>query len=191
MEIKLEPKDYEICKLIGDLRDIINKQIKAKDRRGSKVKNISYYGMLGEYAFAKCFNYFPDLTLEKPANRDIDFITPEGKVVDVKTGMNETECLNINAPKLDNGNHADYYVSFHVEFKKKVRCPDTMTTKVIDIDPPKIKYVGWLPGKEIKERGALCVQPDPGRSYYQVPYCLLRKSTPKYIFGDPTQWNKK
>lgn len=188
MYIQLEKRDYEICQVIGYLREVVNRKNKANDMRGSKEPNIGYYGMLGEYAFAKCFNFFPDVCLEMPDNRSTDFQTPDGKTIDVKTGMNFTEDMNVNKNK---SSHPDYYVAMHVLFKEKTRCPKTGVVSYQYLPEPKVKLVGWIGGKDFVDKSVPVPMPNPLNSFNTLPYCLLRTTTPKQVFGNPILWNKK
>lgn len=81
----LEPDEITICETVGRLRSLISRSSKVKD---GKIGNqdgaeADVMGMKAEYAFAKAFNIFPDLSL-KPRSGSADGLL-NGKCYDVKS----------------------------------------------------------------------------------------------------------
>ena len=65
MTVELMPDEVLLCEMLGRLRSIVARSAAVTDRKmgdqdGSSADVI---GLKGEYAFAKCFNTFPDLGL--------------------------------------------------------------------------------------------------------------------------------
>jgi hypothetical protein len=85
IKIKLEPDEIAVCNLIGRNRALIArssgvKDVKMGDQDGAEADVL---GFMGEYAFAKHFNVFPDLGLV-PRSGSADGIL-KGYKYDIKT----------------------------------------------------------------------------------------------------------
>jgi hypothetical protein len=85
IKIKLEPDEIAVCNLIGRNRALIARSSGVKDvKMGNQDgAEADVLGFMGEYAFAKHFNVFPDLGLV-PRSGSADGIL-KGYKYDIKT----------------------------------------------------------------------------------------------------------
>jgi len=85
MKITLQPDEVTVCQIIGRMRSLIARSSGVKDVKvGSQDGAESdVVGMIGEYAFAKQFNIFPDIGLS-PRSGSADGII-KGKRYDIKS----------------------------------------------------------------------------------------------------------
>ena len=175
IKIDLDNRDIELCLLISQLRDITNKKQNAVDLRGSKRRDIAYQGMLGEYAFGKHFNIFPDLTLErKKTHKNVDYITNEGIIIDIKTTTKGSSSMNVNATKIDGKERkADIYVAIESDESSY---------------PPILTMIGWIRHKDFKE---LAEKKQGGSEYYALELTHLKPKFPATIFGEGMIWKRK
>ena len=177
IRITLRPADCAICKLLGQLRDITNTNKKSRDYRGSSREDITYVGMLGEYAFAKHFNLFPDITLEKrPTHVNVDFITNDGLIIDIKTS--------------DKGDKADHLCVSESKKATKVRDPDIYVAMTIDESEktPIVWLVGWCKYEVYEEHKVKHETPTP---HYKLDYKYLKPNSPASTFGEQPSWKRK
>jgi hypothetical protein len=85
MIVKLTYDEFEICKTIGEKRSLIARAANVKDQKIGNQNGVEadIQGMVGEYAFAKQFNVFPDFGLS-PRSGGYDGIC-EGLRYDIKS----------------------------------------------------------------------------------------------------------
>lgn len=175
IRVDLEERDIELCLLISNMRDITNRKTKAQDLRGANRRDIAYQGMLGEYAFGKHFNIFPDLTLErKKTHKNVDYITNEGLIIDVKTTTKGSSTMNVNATKVDGKERkADIYVAIESDEKTY---------------PPVMTLIGWIRYQDFKENAEKKMG---GTEYYALDLKHLKPKFPASIFGEGMIWKRK
>jgi hypothetical protein len=159
---------------------VINRIRKAVDRRGSKNKDIGYQGLLGEYAFAKEYNLFINMTLEIGSDGSHkDFTLKDGSSADVKTTAYGKTSLNVNASKRQ---HPDIYVltmvrDYEEEYnQKEERWGD------VEIYPPEVYLVGWIKSQDFLDK-AKYIQPKVGTPFYALPINKLNTKFTKGVFG--------
>jgi len=85
MKITLQPDEVTVCQIIGRMRSLIARSSGVKDVKvGSQDGAESdVVGMIGEYAFAKQFNIFPDIGLSTRSGSADGII--KGKRYDIKS----------------------------------------------------------------------------------------------------------
>jgi len=177
IRITMRPADVAICKLIGQLRDITNANKGSKDFRGSSRQDISYVGMLGEYAFAKHFNLFPDITLEKrPTHVNVDFITNDGLIIDIKAS--------------DKGEKADHFCVSDSKSESRARKPDIYVAMTIDESEktPIVWLMGWCKHEVYMDKRVKHETPTP---HYKCDYKHLKTNFPVSTFGEQPSWKRK
>lgn len=179
-KVDLDVGDIELCELIAGLRETCNKAQKYEDRRGSKNRKIGYQGLLGEYAFAKKFNLFLNLCIaKKPGRAHIDFYSPKGLTIDVKTTSWGRNTMNVNAQKSE---HPDFYVCCMVkEYIKGFNEHDKVWEQE-EIYPPDVYLVGWISGDGFINKSTY-VNPQKGTPFHSLEFSDLKKTFPQYIFG--------
>jgi hypothetical protein len=86
MEIKLNHDEIAVCQILGRMRSLIARSANVYDAKlGSQDgAEADVMGMVGEYAFAKYFNVFPDLGLT-PRSGSYDGKLSSGLRYDVKS----------------------------------------------------------------------------------------------------------
>lgn len=179
-KIHLDEGDIELCELIAGLRETCNKAQKYEDRRGSSNRKIGYQGLLGEYAFAKKFNLYLNLCIaKKPGRAHIDFYSPKGKTIDVKTTSWGRNTMNVNAQKPE---HPDYYVAMIVKEHTKVFNEHEHVYQTQEVWPPEVYLVGWISGDEFSKK-ATYINPQKGTPFHSLEHKMLKKTFPQYIFG--------
>lgn len=175
IRVDLDDRDLNLCSLITQLRMVTNKKTGAQDMLGSTKQGEEFKGMIGEYAFGKYFNIFPDLTLQrKDSHANVDYITNEGVIIDVKTTSKGSGAMNVNASKVDG----------------KKRKPDIYVCVEADqtIIPPVLTLIGWVKYSDFKEHA----EKKQGRSeYYALDLKHLKPKFPASIFGEGMIWKRK
>lgn len=122
-KITIEPNEIEHLLIISTLRASHNRSVKKPNMTIAK----SLQGCIGELAFAKFFNFFPDFTWETrthtgTSSKWYDFRLNNGKTFDVKTSDKETFAINQQATTLRN--QPDYYAfvqTAHVDLGKQIK----------------------------------------------------------------------
>tara|TARA_Y100000114_G_C11761606_1_gene330081 strand:+ start:2579 stop:3127 length:549 start_codon:yes stop_codon:yes gene_type:complete len=179
-KVYLDEGDIELCELIAGLRETCNKAQKYEDRRGSKNRKIGYQGLLGEYAFAKKFNLFLNLCIaKKPGRAHIDFYSPKGLTIDVKTTSWGKNTMNVNAQKPE---HPDYYVCCMVKEYTKAFNEHENVWELDEVYPPEVYLVGWISKNDFITKSKY-VNPQAGTPFHSLEFANLKKSFPQYIFG--------
>jgi len=175
IRVDLDDRDLDLCTLITQLRCVTNKKNKAQDMLGSKKGGEEFKGMLGEYAFGKYFNIFPDLTLQrKDTHKNVDYITNEGVIIDIKTTSKGSTTMNVNASKVDG----------------RSRKPDIYVCVEADqsVSPPVLTLVGWVRYDVFKEHAE---EKQGGSKYYALDLKHLKPKFPASIFGEGMIWKRK
>ena len=167
----LQPGQIELCQFCNFQRGMSNRYVGIKNRQMRKDIDIGLMGILGEFAFAQYFHFFPDLTWEPrrlnpdlPASKDYDFKLLNGKTFDIKT--TDKDCMTVNKRKVMNKS-ADYYVMC------RTKMPDFTT----DLVPHPVDIMGYLTPRSIMEVGTL-MSPDRN-PYYSIHHELLKPLTRK------------
>lgn len=86
IEIKLNPDEEALVKLLADQRNKHDRKVKRKDHLKadrSKAKFIEENGLGGEFAAAKALNVYPDITSTQISQFDI--LLPDGTKAEIKT----------------------------------------------------------------------------------------------------------
>lgn len=83
IKVNLEPYEIAMCKVLGNFRTYSCRITGTENKNIRDPFEIDEEGFIGEYAFCKHFNVFPDITA-KPRSGSVDCIY-RGKKFDVKT----------------------------------------------------------------------------------------------------------
>ena len=83
--ITLSDAEMLVCKMLGGMRSIVGKTSGVKDAKVSDLPRLQVDedGMIGEYAFCKLMNVFPDI-VPGPRSGSFDCVL-KGKRIDVKS----------------------------------------------------------------------------------------------------------
>lgn len=130
MIIKLDEHELYLCKYMGEQRSIINRSNNIQDAKIGNQNGVDadIQGFMGEYAFAKYINVFPDFGLA-PRSGSCDGITRKQMRYDVKS----TNYKNGNLLSTMKVNHdVDFYVLVYVE-----------------VDNGIVQFIGWAYKNEL------------------------------------------
>jgi hypothetical protein len=91
MIIKLDRLEVELCEFIGQQRSMVARSNNVKDVKMGSHDGVKadIQGFKAEYAFAKCFNLFPDFGLS-PRSGSADGVTRKGVRYDIKSTHHKT-----------------------------------------------------------------------------------------------------
>jgi hypothetical protein len=139
MIVTLTDGEIEVCRMIAQMRDKQNTQINHDKVSNKTQEQQSFEGVMGEVAFAKWKNVYPDLSTE-PRKNGYDCVFKEHRV-DVKSTNHPTGDLIL---KIDKDNpDIDIYVlailhPFHVDIVGWAYKTDLM-------QPENVKHYGYGP----------------------------------------------
>lgn len=87
--ITITDEDYDLCVMVAAMRNMVSRASNLKDRQmgNQSALETDLVGIIGEYAFCKLNNIFPDL-IAKPRAGSYDCLL-KGYRVDIKTTMYE------------------------------------------------------------------------------------------------------
>ena len=127
MKVELNKYEIEICSFIGRLRNKSCRDSNVKNLIKGKGDNIEYdiHGFMGEYAFAKYYNLFPDTTII-PRSGSYDILTRLGNRCDIKS------------TKRKDGN-----LIAHTKIN-----PDVDIYILAYIGDNYVEFIGWIPKNE-------------------------------------------
>lgn len=83
IKVNMEPYEIAFCKMMGNLRNYSCRITGTENKNHNDPYEIDENGFIGEFAFCKHFNVFPDVTA-KPRSGSVDCIY-RGKKFDIKT----------------------------------------------------------------------------------------------------------
>lgn len=179
-QVVLENREVEAIRILSYARDVVNRIRKAKDQRGSKNRDIGYQGLLGEYAFAKQFNLFINMTLEiGDDGSHQDFILKDGSTADVKTTNYGKTSLNVNASKRK---HPDIYVLTMVRQAEEEYDQRQERWTEVEIYPPEVFLYGWIRSEDFLDKSKY-ITPKMGTPFYALPINKLNTKFIKGVFG--------
>lgn len=129
MRVKLDEREIRLAMETAVARRTANRRSAVRDGQMGKQDpwQTDIDGVIGEFAFAKLFGYFPDLTAI-PRTGTPDFTTREGKSVDVK------------ATRLPNGRL--------VATPKKATQPSDLYALMV-LDDDGATFCGWIEGTKL------------------------------------------
>lgn len=128
MTVIIDDFELELCQFIGKKRSEIARSNNVKDAKIGSHNGVEadIQGFIAEYAFAKCFNLFPDFGLS-PRSGSFDGVTKKGNRYDIKSTKHENgnllSTLKVN-PDID------LYILAHVKNKS-------------------VHFVGWATKEEL------------------------------------------
>ena len=168
----IQPNELELLQLCAWQKRFHQRAIGKRHYQFKTGVDINLFGLLGEYAFAKFFNFCPDLAwAEKGDDSEFgattwyDFKLNNGKTFEIKT--TDKTSFVINCARGRKKLQPDYYVMC------RAKVPNTNQ----ELEPHPVEICGWTTLDFVKKN---CPILSPERSpYWQIHMNLLKPLTRK------------